>query len=111
MITLKWIAESPNSLKRTNGSKSGITIPDFEPFVRFNEFGDSAIHFNVIMRVREYSDRYELIHLFIKRLHERFRAEGIEIPYPVQQIIEKGPTSRDGDGSWLERTGGAQARN
>ncbi|MGH2794260.1 MAG: mechanosensitive ion channel family protein [Actinomycetota bacterium] len=85
-----------------------IVIPDFDPFVRFNEFGDSAIHFNVIMRVREYSDRYELLHIFIKRLHERFRAENIEIPYPVQQIIEKVPPR---DGSWFERTGGAQARN
>ena len=88
-----------------------IVIPDFDPFVRFNEFGDSSINFNVIMRVREYSDRYELIHIFIKRLHERFRAEGIEIPYPVQQIIEKEQASPDGDGFWLERTGGARTRN
>lgn len=88
----------------------GITIPDFEPFVRYSEFGDSAIHFSVVMRVREYSDRFELIHVFMKRLVERFRAEGIEIPYPVQQIIEKEP-SPDGDGSWLERTGGARARH
>ncbi len=88
----------------------GITIPDFEPFVRYNEFGDWAINFSVIMRVREYSDRYELIHVFMKLLVERFRDEGIEIPYPVQQMMEKEPSS-DGDGLWLERTGGARARN
>lgn len=88
----------------------GITIPDFEPFVRFNEFADSAINFSVIMRVREYSDRYQLIHIFIKRLHQRFREEGIEIPYPVQQIIDKEPP-RDGNRSWLERTGRARARH
>ena len=86
-----------------------IVIPDFEPFVRYSEFGDSAIHFSVIMRVREYSDRFELIHVFMKLLVERFRAENIEIPYPVQQIIEKEP-GPDGNGSWLESAGGARAR-
>ena len=86
-----------------------ITIPDFEPVVRFNEFGDSAIDFSVVMRVREYSDRFELVHVFMKRLHECFRSEGVEMPYPVRQIMTKEHPS-DGDGSWLERTGGARAR-
>lgn len=88
----------------------GIIIPDFEPFVRYNEFGDSAIHFSVIMRVREYSDRFELIHVFMKLLVERFRAEHIEIPYPVQQIVEK-QHSTEGGASWLERAGNPRVRN
>jgi small-conductance mechanosensitive channel len=87
-----------------------ITIPDFAPFVRYNEFADSAIELSVIMRVREYSDRFELIHVFMKRLHERFRAEGIEMPYPVRQIMMKEAPSEE-EGSWIHRTGGARARH
>ena len=86
-----------------------ITIPDFDPFVRFNEFDDSGINLSVIMRVREYTDRYELIHVFIKRLHERFREEGIEIPYPVRRVIVEERTG-DGERSWLRRAGGERAR-
>lgn len=87
-----------------------IVIPGFEPFVRFHTFDDSGINFAVVMRVREYSDRFELIHLFMKGLHERFAAEGIEIPYPVRKLIMQEPPP-DGDGAWLERTGGARARH
>ncbi len=60
--------------------------PDFEPFIRFHTFGDSSINFSVILRVKEFTDRYLVTHEFVKRLHARYAAEGIEIPFP-QRVV------------------------
>jgi small-conductance mechanosensitive channel len=57
-------------------------VPDHEPLVRFHTFGDSRIGFTVILGVGEFSDQYRIKHEFIKRLHQRFRAEDISIPAP-----------------------------
>ncbi|MBO0803157.1 MAG: mechanosensitive ion channel family protein [Nocardiopsaceae bacterium] len=58
-------------------------VPDFEPFVRFTDFGDSSINFSVSLRAAEASKRGLVTHEFIKRLHRRYQAEEIDIPYPV----------------------------
>lgn len=64
-------------------------VGDFVPFIRYNVFGDSAIQFTVILRAKQFSDRYLLTHEFIKRLHHRFGAEGIEIPFPQRVITTR----------------------
>jgi len=61
-------------------------VPDFQPLVRFNTFGDSSIGFTVILRAKEYVDQYLIKHEFIKRLHHRYAKEGIIIPYPIRAI-------------------------
>lgn len=62
-------------------------VQAFRPLVRFHTFGDSSIDFTVILRGREVTDQYLLKHEFIKRLHRRFAAEGIQIPFPVRTIV------------------------
>lgn len=61
-------------------------VPGFEPFIRYNSFGDYSIGFTVILRVREFVDQYLIKHEFIKRLHERYKKENIVIPYPIRTI-------------------------
>jgi len=61
-------------------------VPDFQPFIRFNTFGDSSINFTVILRAKEFVDQYLIKHEFIKRLQERYAKEGIIIPYPIRAI-------------------------
>ena len=61
-------------------------VPDHEPAVRFHTFGDSRIGFTVILGVGEFSDQYRIKHEFIKRLHRRFRDEGIRIPAPARNV-------------------------
>jgi len=61
-------------------------IPEFEPFIRYHTFGDSSINFSVILRCREFTDQYIIRHEFIKRLHKRYRQEGIVIPFPIRTI-------------------------
>jgi small-conductance mechanosensitive channel len=61
-------------------------VPSFQPFVRYDGFGDSSITLTVIMRGAEVVDQYLLRHEFVKRLHERYRREGIVIPFPIRTL-------------------------
>lgn len=58
----------------------------FEPYIRYNSFGDSGIGFSVILRVESFVDKYLVTHEFVKALHERYLKEGIEIPYPKRHV-------------------------
>lgn len=60
----------------------------FDPFIRYHTFADSSIQFTVIMRGKEFVDQYLLKHEFVKKLHERFKEEGIVIPYPIRTVIQ-----------------------
>jgi small-conductance mechanosensitive channel len=61
-------------------------IPTFDPFIRYHTFGDSSINFTVILRTKEVVGQYLVKHEFIKRLHKRYKAEGIEIPFPIRTL-------------------------
>lgn len=61
-------------------------IPEFDPFIRYHTFGDFSINFTVIMRVKEFVDQYLVKHEFVKMLHERYKKEGIIIPYPIRTL-------------------------
>jgi small-conductance mechanosensitive channel len=64
-------------------------VPDFEPVIRYHTFGDSSINFKVGLRAREFADQFLLKHEFVKRLHARYRQEGIDIPYPIRTLYVK----------------------
>ncbi|CAL9639249.1 MULTISPECIES: mechanosensitive ion channel family protein [Streptomyces] len=76
-------------------------VPDHEPIIRFHTFGDSRIGFTVILGVGEFSDQYRIKHEFIKRLHKRYRAEGIRIPAPARTVT----LQQGGVGIPQQRTG------
>lgn len=57
-----------------------------EPYIRFHTFNDSSIDFTLYMRVNEYFDQRMGKHLLIKKLHQRYAQEGIQIPFPVREI-------------------------
>lgn len=67
-------------------------IKDFEPFVRFYQFGPSSIDLKVFLQVQEYADQFLITSEFIKALRKRFTSEGIEIPFPIRTIIQKQDT-------------------
>ncbi|NQV38187.1 MAG: mechanosensitive ion channel family protein [Candidatus Marinimicrobia bacterium] len=64
-------------------------VKTWVPQMRYFMFGDSSINFRVLFRVKKYGEQHELIDTFIRRLHKRFNAEGIEIPFPIRTIIHK----------------------
>ncbi len=61
-------------------------VPESKPFTRYHTFNDFSIDFTVILRAKEFVDNYLIKHEFIKRLHERYKKEGIIIPYPIRAI-------------------------
>lgn len=66
-------------------------IRDFQPVVRFTGFGDSSVTFNLILRAATFQEQFLLRHELIKRLHARFKTDGIEIPFPMRTVQIKGP--------------------
>ena len=74
--------------KKVQKSVDG-TIKEYEPSLRFREFGDSAITFTVSLRVKNRESRSRVVHEFIKALKVRFDKEKIEIPFPQMDIHMK----------------------
>jgi len=65
-------------------------LPDWEPFVLFDEFAAENITFTVALRIGDPSARRQVRHEFIKALKARLDAEGIEINYPVRTVYLRG---------------------
>jgi small-conductance mechanosensitive channel len=68
--------------------EGGMT--EHPPVMVYRAFGDSSIDFEVRLLVRDFRSQGPVRHEFIKRLHKRFGAEGIEIPFPIRTVIMKG---------------------
>lgn len=49
-------------------------------------FGDSALNFTLTCHVREFVDQYYVQHELRHRIFERFKKEGIEIPFPQRTV-------------------------
>ena len=64
-------------------------VPEFEPLIRYHTFDECSINFTVVLRAREFVDQYLITHEFVKRLHERYQQENIEIPFPVRTVYLK----------------------
>jgi small-conductance mechanosensitive channel len=61
-------------------------VSEFEPFIRYHTFADFSINFTVILRAKEFVDQYLIKHEFIKKLHNRYKKEGIKIPFPIRTV-------------------------
>lgn len=61
-------------------------ITDFEPYVLYQKFGDFSIDLKAFLQVSEFLDQRVAKHKFIKRLHRRYKEEGIKIPVPIREI-------------------------
>jgi small-conductance mechanosensitive channel len=61
-------------------------VPTYETFVIYHTFDSSSINFTVMLRTKEYFNRFFIKSAFIKALHKRYAEEGITIPYPIRAI-------------------------
>jgi len=59
---------------------------DSDPLVRYDMFADSSINLNVILRLKNYQNRWVVKHEFMKRLKKEFDKNKIEIPFP-QRVV------------------------
>jgi len=61
-------------------------VKNWEPIMRYKEFGDSNINFIVVLRAKNYVHKFKMVHEFIKELKKRYDEEGINISWPVRLI-------------------------
>ena len=80
-VTQSVIDHIQNSMEETNNN--------FEPTMRFQNFGESSINLMVYFRGNRYGDQNPIIHKFIKLLHKKYSDAGIEIPFPMRTVIHK----------------------
>ncbi|NJK79772.1 MAG: mechanosensitive ion channel family protein [Chloroflexaceae bacterium] len=83
---LRRVERITNEVSRSVMREVTGGIPENDPFIRYNAFGDSSINFTVILRAQQFVDQYLLKHEFIMRLHERYAQEGINIPFPIRTV-------------------------
>ncbi len=57
-----------------------------KPRVRFREFGDSGLNFELLCWIELPEDRGRIIDSLLSETYKRFDAEGVEIPYPKRDI-------------------------
>ncbi len=75
----KLVKESPHAIKNV------------EPWVGFEEFGDSNITFWVFIQAVDRLGSFTLTSDLVKIIHERLNEEGVEINYPVRKLIMSEP--------------------
>jgi small-conductance mechanosensitive channel len=60
------------TMRDTPGAVAG-----FDPVLQYYAFEELSINFRTVLRAQTNADQFRVRHEFVKRLHERFRREGI----------------------------------
>jgi MscS family membrane protein len=63
-----------------------LTAQNPEPRVRFREFGDSSLDFELLCWARRPHDRGRLMHDLNTSIYNDFADAGIEIPFPQRDV-------------------------
>ncbi len=63
----------------------------YQPSVSFHDLGSYAVQFSVSLEAEQYTGTFGVKHEFIKALHERYKKEGIVLPFPIQSVEFRGP--------------------
>ena len=66
---------------------SADCVQDFEPFIRFQQFGDSSIDLKVFLKAKTFGSQFLIKHELMKRIQKRYAEEGINIPFPVRNVF------------------------
>jgi len=61
-------------------------LDDPEPVVVFREFGDSSLNLLLILWIGDIKKKFDVIDYVNQRIDDRFKEEGIEIPFPIRTL-------------------------
>jgi small-conductance mechanosensitive channel len=67
-------------------------VPNFIPALRYKNFGESSIDFDLALRVKHWTDQGLIKHEVIKAIHTKYNQEKIDIPFP-QRVIHHAPSA------------------
>ena len=77
-----------------HGTENVLKEP--EPRVRFREFGDSSLNFELLCWVKEPALRGRTVHKLNKAIYQTFEAKGIQIPFPQRDVHIHGKEGTNG---------------
>ncbi len=66
-----------------------VEIKEYQPRVRFREFGPSSINLSVLFKVDQATDEGRIKHSLIKEIKKSFEENNIEIPFPQIVVSQK----------------------
>jgi small-conductance mechanosensitive channel len=72
--------------RRAAGEVAGLLAEPAPSAKLIPGFGEYSLEFTLGCHVASFVDQYEVQHELRKRILRRFRAEGIDIPYPIRTI-------------------------
>ena len=72
---------------------------DFEPFIRFQQFSDSSITLKAFLKAKTFGSQFLIKHELMKKIQKRYKEEGINIPFPVRNVIVSNPESQPAHGA------------
>jgi potassium-dependent mechanosensitive channel len=67
-------------------SSSDRVLTEPQPMVLFLNFGDSSLDFQLRVWIPDFNDRRIIQSALIREIDRRFREEGVEIPFPQQDL-------------------------
>ncbi len=70
---------------------SANCVQDFEPFIRFQQFGESSIDLKAFLKAKTFGSQSLIKHELIKKMQKRYNEEGINIPFPVRSVFINPP--------------------
>ena len=77
--------------------QNNLVADDPEPRVRFRKFGDSSLDFELLVWISDPELRGRRIHEINCAINQRFSEEGIDIPFPQQDVwIKELPADKAG---------------
>ena len=68
------------------GKSHEMALKSPEPFVRFQQFGDSSLDFDLIIYVKDKNYMFQVRSELHYSIFELFKKEGIEIPFPQRDL-------------------------
>ena len=76
-------------------------VANSEPFLRYHHFDYFRIDFTVYLKIQEFFDTLLIKHEFIKRLHQKYQQEGIDIPCALPLNYSATQTNTDSATSYF----------
>lgn len=77
------------TMEEVNAVLQEMDIQLSDPIFRVREMAEFAVKCTVAITVHEFTKQYKVKHNIIKRLHKRYKKEGIEIPYQTHNVLLK----------------------
>lgn len=83
---IKKVREILLDIGRGAAVSSDYILAEPAPLVYFLEFGDSSLNLTLVVWAKAYGLTWEVQDFINSRIDERFRMEGIEIPFPQMDV-------------------------